>query len=353
MGSVARFLAGALPPLRQTGREQAVLVANGNERGVSAHEARLVMAPLEGLLTNGTAARTCMRHIADILLLATALFYVLGAHPQDASTLRARETALREQLASNQFHQPLVVESTQTDGALKDDVYAVITQPYSFVGQALNGTDHWCDILMLHLNVKNCRPRGSGPEGRLSVAVGRKFDQPLELTSPVEFTYHVAVSDPDYLEVLLDADAGPLGTKNYHFVFEAVPLDANSSFVHMSYSYAYGMMARVAMHAYLATIGRDKVGFSVVGHGPDGTPVYVGSVRGVVERNTMRYYLAIKAYLNAYTLPATEQAETRLRDWFAAVERYPRQLHELERDEYLSMKRRELARQQAMAVKAN
>jgi hypothetical protein len=153
--------------------------------------------------------------------------------------------------------------------------------------------------------------------------------------------------------VLLNADAGPLGTKNYRIVLEAIPLDANSTFVHLSYSYAYGMLGRVAMQSYLATIGRNKVGFSIIERKPDGTPVYVADVRGVIERNTMRYYLAIEAYLGAYALPVSEQAETRLRAWFDAVERYPRQLHELGRDEYLSMKRRELARQEAMAVKAN
>jgi hypothetical protein len=39
--------------------------------------------------------------------------------------------------------------------------------------------------------------------------------------------------------------------------------------------------------------------------------------------------------------------EKRLRDWFAAAERYPRQLHEMEQDEYLDMKRKEHLRQQA------
>jgi len=48
-------------------------------------------------------------------------------------------------------------------------------------------------------------------------------------------------------------------------------------------------------------------------------------------------------------LPAPPQAqlEKRLRDWFAAVERYPRQLHEMEQGEYLEMKRKEYLRQQA------
>jgi hypothetical protein len=35
------------------------------------------------------------------------------------------------------------------------------------------------------------------------------------------------------------------------------------------------------------------------------------------------------------------------------VERYPRQLHEMERDEYLSMKHRELARRDAALARAD
>ena len=42
-----------------------------------------------------------------------------------------------------------------------------------------------------------------------------------------------------------------------------------------------------------------------------------------------------------------------MHDWFAAIERYPLQLHELERDEYLSMKRRELARQKETSAAAH
>ncbi len=56
---------------------------------------------------------------------------------------------------------------------------------------------------------------------------------------------------------------------------------------------------------------------------------------------------------DAAALHARRTLLRRLRDWFAAVERYPRQLHEMGRDEYLSMQRRELARQQAASVEAN
>jgi hypothetical protein len=66
-----------------------------------------------------------------------------------------------------------------------------------------------------------------------------------------------------------------------------------------------------------------------------------------VERNTMRYYLAIEAYLGALSAPPAAQLEQRLQDWFDATERFSRQLHELEKDEYLTMKRKEVLRQQA------
>jgi hypothetical protein len=285
--------------------------------------------------------------------LLAAMAVVPIAHAQDAAKLHARKAALFAALVSSPFQRPLVIESTQADGALKGDVYAVVAHPYSVVGPALQGMDHWCDIMMLHLNVKDCRAHGAGAQSTLTLAIGRRFDQPAQDAYRVDFIYRLAASTPEYLEVLLSADAGPLGTSNYRIVLEAIPIDTTSSFVHMSYSYAYGMMAQLAMQGYLATIGRNKVGFSVVELNPDGTPIYMGNVRGVVERNTMRYYLAIEAYLGAYALPAAEQPEKRLRDWFAAIELYPRQLHELEREEYLSMKRRELALQIPWSPNAN
>jgi hypothetical protein len=78
-----------------------------------------------------------------------------------------------------------------------------------------------------------------------------------------------------------------------------------------------------------------------------GPPGLVGGVRGVMERNTMRYYLAIEAFLGALAAPPQARFEKRIRDWFAASERYPLQLHELDRAEYLGMKRVENLRQQA------
>jgi hypothetical protein len=275
----------------------------------------------------------------------------LTAEPNAAEALHARHAALRDVLARNAYQRPLYLDSTETPGNIKGDVYVVVAHPFAMVVDALRSGDHWCDILILHLNAKYCRP-SVGPAGDtlLHLGLGRKFDQPLADAYRVDFGYRLLTAKTELLQVGLDAEQGPMGTRNYRILLEAVPLDGQRSFIHLSYAYSYGVAARLAMQAYLATLGNAKVGFTVVDRRADGQPVHVGGVRGAVERNTMRYSLAIEAYLGAYTAPPREQLEKRLRDWFAATERHALQLHEIDRNEYLEMKRREVVRQQQMAV---
>ena len=297
------------------------------------------------------APATGNRFMAWALAFGLACAAVVPAAAQDAPTLKARHESLRDALTGNQFQRPLHLESTQSANDLKGDVYAVVEQPFSVVGPALQGMDHWCELLILHLNVKHCATGGAAPKEVLSLSVGRKFDQPLEDAYKVEFAYSLPAAGADYMRVQMAADTGPLSTRNYRLSLEAVPLDAKRTFIHMSYAYAYGVAARMAMNGYLATAGRDKVGFSIVGKTPEGKPIHIDGVRGVVERNTMRYYLAIESYLGSLAAPPADQQEKRLRDWFAATERHAQQLHEVEREDYLAMKRREVQRQQNSAAK--
>jgi len=276
---------------------------------------------------------------------AISLSFSPAAFAQDAATLKARQASLQDKFANNQFGRPLVLESTQSSGDLKGDVYAIVEHPFSTVQQALVSPDHWCDILILHLNVKRCKASAGTPK-TLSLNVGRKFDQPIEDAYELNFKYRVGASNADYLQVLLSADEGPLSTKNYRIQVEAVPIESKRTVIHMSYAYGYGFAAKMAMQTYLATLGSAKVGFTIVDKKPDGKPVYQAGVLGLLERNTMRYYLAIDAYLSAYGLPAAEQPEKRIREWYASTERYAQQLHEMDQDEYLDMKRKEMRRQQ-------
>jgi hypothetical protein len=239
------------------------------------------------------------------------------------------------------------MESREISGGVSGEVFALVDYPFSVTEGALNGPAQWCDILILHLNTKFCRVSTAGPGSVLNVAIGRKFDQPLEKAHPVDFAFSVVANTPDYLRVRLEADTGPLSTRNYQIVFEAIPLETGRSFIHLTYSYAYGLAGRIALQTYLGTVGSSKVGFTVLGTQPDGQPRYIGGLRGVVERNSMRYYLAIEAYLGALSVSPPAQFEKRLHDWFDAAERYPRQLHEMERNDYLVMKRKEYLRQRA------
>lgn len=266
------------------------------------------------------------------------------AHAQDAVSLQARHEILRDQMAANPYRRPIQIESSQRTGNLDGDSYALVEQPFAVAGPALQGMDHWCDILILHLNIKRCRASTGEAGDILSLSIGGKHDQLSTESSVVNFRYQESKSGGDYLQVMLDAGTGPLDTSDYRIVLEATAVDVGSTFLHLSYTYAYGVMARLAMQSYLATIGRNKVGFTSTGMTSDGEPIHIRGMRGVVERNTMRYYLAIEAYLGALSVPAPEQTDKRLNDWYTAIERYP-QLHELERDEYLRLKHAELRSQ--------
>ncbi|WP_342245730.1 hypothetical protein [Pseudomonas sp. OTU5201] len=289
------------------------------------------------------------------LFWVAVLFTLLGASPvalaeDPAQLLRARHLALVDELASNPFSRPLYLESRETKDTLEGEIYALVEQPFAVVDPSLQGIGHWCDILILHVNVKGCRNASPQGDSALSLSVGRKFEQPLADAYQFEFRYQVVASTPDYVHVQLTAPVGPMDTRDYRIALEVVGIDAQRSFLHLSYSYAFGLAARMAMQGYLATTGRDKVGFSIIGRNAQGQPVYVGSTLGVVERNTMRYYLAIEAYLGALSAPAPDRLEQRLKAWHVAVERYPLQLHDLELGEYLDMKRKEIRRQQAVVV---
>ncbi len=270
-----------------------------------------------------------------------------GAEVLTAGSLHAKYAELRVQLGNNQFQKPIHLESAELSDGVTGDIYALIEHPFTAAGAALSSPEDWCEILILPVNTKYCRASAVGARTVLSVRIGRKYDQPLEDAYPVEFSYRVTAHTADYLRVRLDAATGPLSTRDYRIVLEAVPVDEGRTFIHLSYAYAFDVVGRLAMQVYLGTSGRGKVGFTVTGMQAGGQPLHIGGTRGVVERNTMRYFLAIEAFLGAQGVPQPAQLEKRLRDWFAASERYRRQLHEMERGEYLDLKRKEHLRQQA------
>ncbi len=259
--------------------------------------------------------------------------------------LMGQYKALSNELQNNQFKRPLVLKSNESPDSLKGEIYAVLDYPFAEVNNAINNPDHWCDALLLHINVKYCRAVTSNTGTVLNMNLGKKYDQLLAETYKAKFNYESITTAANYFSVEMKAADGPLGTKDYRIWVEATPVNNNQTFLHFTYAYSFGLTGRLAMKGYLSTIGKDKVGFSIEPNQANGAQNYIQGVRSVVERNTMRYYLAIDAYLAALKESPDNQQEARFEYWFDSTEQFAKQLHEVEKNEYLTMKRKEAERQ--------
>jgi hypothetical protein len=257
-----------------------------------------------------------------------------------AAALRASYAALRSEIEKKKFGEPLHLQSTQGSNTLRGDVHALIVYPFEKVQTALGDPKNWCDILILHPNVKRCRLNSIGAPAEPSMTVNLG-----SANLAVQFAYKAAAATTDYLDVRLHSSTGPFGTSDYRIRVEAAPMDAQHTILHLGYSHAYGVRAKLAMEAYFSTLARGKVGFTVIDKNAQGGPVYVSGLRGGLERNAMRYYASVESYLHALSAPPQQQLERRLRRWFAYTERYPLQLQE--ETGYLDVKRKEAQQTQS------
>jgi len=267
-----------------------------------------------------------------------------AAEPSDAARLLDKRTELLPQLQAKTFGEPLHLISNESGGRMSADVYADMALPFARVATVLGSAESVCRVLFLHLNVRSCQATRGAQGDVLMLSAGPKQGATAGTVYSMAYTMRVEASTAEHLRVVLVAATGPLSTSDYRIVFEATPLEGQRTFLHFAYGYNFGRLARMAMGVYLATAGRTKIGFTVVGTGKDGRPQYVQGERGSVERNVMRNYLALQAYASVATGAAPEQTEARLRAWFALTERHAAQLHELALDEYMREKHADLSR---------
>ena len=268
------------------------------------------------------------------------------SNPSSAKLLD-KHAALSSAFANNAFGRPLVIESIENSNRVTGHAYAVLDAPFAVASSVFQSPSRMCDLITLHLNTKYCRPAAVQGASLLKVNFGKKTPQELSETFALEFAMQIQTATPDMLAVLLNAKDGPLGTSDYRIAIEAAPLPGGKTFLHLRYSYGFGVAGKIAMTGYLATAGSNKVGFTKTGQGAGAG--YIGGMRGAVERNTMRYYLAIDAYLDSLSAPTAQQMNTRLNLWFDATEKYPEQFGDVDKPSYLSMKKAEYLRQQTDA----
>jgi len=270
-------------------------------------------------------------------------YSVQAAEPlsSDSKVLLAKYPAIKTRLEKNQFGIPVFLESKEKFSSLHVDVYGVFDHSFDSVRDALKAPNNWCDINSLHINIKACTFRKVSDQWLLTLYSGRKYYQPPKDAYRLDFRFRIAALQPEYLDIELTAKNGPLLTRDHRIRIKAAPLDQGRTLIHFSYDYSYGVLARAAIKSYYATIGRDKKGFSIIATGKMGEPVYVSGVRGSVERNAVRYYLAIQTYMDTLSIPWNQRFEKRISRWFDLTARFPRQLYEMDKGEYLATKRRE------------
>jgi hypothetical protein len=297
---------------------------------------------------NKPLAARFLRIVLGFAVCAAALAsQAAGLESGSAHAMRELHHKLGDQLANSPLRRPVVLDSTETDGGLRGDVYAVVSHPIDNVRHALEHSSQWCEMLLLHINNRRCRVSHSLDGDTLILSVVPSYDKPVDQAFELPFVHRTVHSTRDYLQIDLYAESGPMGTSQYRVLLEATPLGDRQTFLHFAYAYDHNVVARLATMAYLATFGSDKVGFTVVGNTPSGDPDYIRGLRGLVERNAMRYFLALDAYLDGLSVPPHERADKRLITWYQSIEQFPAQLHEVDRATYLALKHEDRQRDEA------
>ncbi len=260
-----------------------------------------------------------------------------------AGELRAGFEQFREWKESNTTGTEFRIESEPFEGGARTTISLFIEEvDLDVASEALTGAGAWCELLFLHLNVKSCV---HGPEEEwIKLYMGRKYYQPPKKAEQIQLDYRSGTANDGVSWVELSADTGPFGTSDYYAGLYAIDVDGGT-FAEFRSSQKTSDVINTTMGLYFKTLGASKVGFSVIGTDRRGNPAYVGGTQGMMERNIVRYLLALRAYMLTHSTDGPEGMIRRAELWYDSTERYPEQLHEVDRDDYLKDKRREYQHQ--------
>lgn len=189
------------------------------------------------------------------------------------------------------------------------------------VDELVGTAQGWCIVARLVPDVRECRPwtDGMGLELTLQSGDGTQRTQPHTIR-------HTRLDDE--IRSTLIAKQAPLGVTDAGLRLTA---SGNASAVTLTVEYGYqsSLRSRLATRAYLSGSAGARPGISEE-PGPEGDPVLVSGLRGLVERNAMRYFLALVSALE-HTGP--EQAVSA---WLRAASRFEADLVEQDETAYRS-----------------
>jgi hypothetical protein len=251
---------------------------------------------------------------------------------------------VEKELGKSPFDIPFSIESSVSKNASRVDIYGTLKYPFDIVQNELLIPTNWCEIFLPHIKVGACTYKKVNDTWLLNIYTVSKFSEPIEDAYQMKFEYRVSALQAEYFDISLTAHEGPFHTKDHQVGLEATPLDKDTTFIHLRYSYHYSSLAYLLMKLF----GGGNVGFSVTGTDGNGNPVYVTGLRGSVERDVVCYYLAILADLDTLKIPAGQRFEKRISQWYDLAARYKKQLLDMGKEEYLTRKRKDRESQQIL-----
>lgn len=288
-----------------------------------------------------------MRTLTRLFLFYLCALLAAQAQGADLGEMQSLYRSLQPRLAQSPFQRELALDSTEASERLSGDIYATLDAPLANLELVNRSPLRWCEILLLLSNTKSCVVGRQDEAPSLQMRMGTKGPQALATTTPMNFKFETSAPQATVLETRLSSNSGPMGTKDGKLSVQAIAVGPNKSFIHLHYSYSSSLAGRLATGVYLQTLGRGKVGFSKE-QAEASRPAdahWVGGVRGIIERNTMRYFMGLSCALQfAGTEAPTQRFAQMAPCWYDDTERYPQQLHEMGRQDYLDMKRAEYGR---------
>jgi len=230
--------------------------------------------------------------------------------------------------------------------------YSILEHSYSDIVSLLNSAENWCIAVIVNVNIKTCTYEHETADLKyLNLYVEDEHYVKPKNAYHIRYRYASFPQIKDYLYVKMDAKEGPYDTGDYLFIVEVIPLEENRSFIHLAYSAHFGLISRILLNTYLATIGRNKFGFTVVDQKKDGSPKYITGIKAIMERNTARYLLAFQSYLETLRISPENRLMTSLYRWHYYTKLFRPQLYELNEADYLSNKQKEFENQKELQSK--
>lgn len=271
------------------------------------------------------------------------IFTIWGSSAKAEELLPANKPLLEKYhdieygLKTSSFGLPVHMESFVDSNSSYVDIYGVVNHPFDMVKNNLKEPSGLCDILMLTINIRACTYQRIENDWLLTAHNVKRYSDPIENAFPINFKLAVDEQQKQFI-ISLTANEGPFSTKDHQFQIEAVPLNENTTFIHLHYSFGYSFLGYFKINTYFLLFRQGKIGFTVA-NDKQGNPQYVTGLRGSEERNAMRYYLAIMVYLDTLGSPMDQRFERRLTLWYDLTTKYKKQLFEMKKEDYLSYKR--------------